>query len=186
MDVYNTNMKPGWIAIILYVLIKTTTILAAEIDWTIQLRNAGPLNIGMSIAEVRRILNDETASLIYWEDPAPDNFECAYLESAKKPKDLGLMFQNGYLVRIDVHKREIQAASGARVGDSEERIKELYPGQIKVEPHDHISKSGRYLIYKPADSKDQNYGMIFETYNGSVTSFRTGTEAAITLSEGCN
>jgi hypothetical protein len=180
-------MKSAWIAIIaVYVFIGTANIPAAEIDWTIQLRNAGPLNIGMSIAEVRRILQDEAALLLSWEDPVSDNCECAYLESAKKPKNLGLMFQNGYLVRFDVHEPGIQTAGGAAVGDSEVRIMELYPGQIKVEPHDHISKSGRYLIYKPTDLNDHNYGMVFETYNGVVTSFRAGTKAAIALADGCS
>jgi hypothetical protein len=184
---YNAHMKISWIALMaLSALIGLAAFPAAEIDWTIQLRNAGPLKIGMSIAEVRRIMQDETALLISWEDPVPDNCECAYLESAKKPKDLGLMFQNGYLVRIDVHERGIRTANGAGVGDSEERIKQLYPGQIKVEPHNTISLNGNYLIYKPSDPIDHNYGMIFETYNGAVTSFRSGTEAAIALSEGCN
>jgi hypothetical protein len=167
------------------IFLNLSAIPATEINWTIQSRQAGPLKIGMSIAEVRRLLKDETAFLIYWEDPAPDNFECAYLESAQKPKNLGLMFQHGYLVRVDVRDRSFRTDRGAAVGDSEDKTMALYQDTIRVQPHDSISKSGRYLIYEPADKEDQGYGIVFEAYSGVVTSFRVGTEAAIALSDGC-
>ena len=179
-------MKPGRIILGLCVFVCTINAPAAENTWIIFLRKAGPFRIDMSIAEARQALHDEKAFLEYGEGPEPDNCECAYLESDKKPKDLGLMFQNGRLVRIDVYARGIRTASGAQVGDSEKRIKNLYPGRITVEPHHYIPESGHYLNYTPADSKDRNYGMVFETDNGVVTSFRTGTIEAIALVEGCS
>jgi hypothetical protein len=176
-----------WIIIgVLFASVKMGEIPAAEIDWTVYLHKAGPLRIGMSIADVRRLLGDEKAFLAYGDGPEPDNCECAYLESGKKPEDVGLMFQNGRLVRIDVDARGISTASGAQVGDSEERIKQLYRGRITVEPHHYIPESGHYLNYTPVDLKNRNYGMVFETDNGIVTSFRTGTVKAIALVEGCS
>src|ERR1039457_810139 len=109
-------MKPSWIAIIVFcAFFRTANVPAAEIDWTVYLSKAGPLNIGMSIAEVRRMLHDEKAILISWEDPVSDDCDCSYLESAKKPRELCLMFQNGYLVRFDVHEPGIRTAGGAEI-----------------------------------------------------------------------
>lgn len=179
-------MKCDRIIMALCVFIYTTNFSAAENTWIIFLRKAGPLRIGMSIAEVRQALHDEKAFLAYGEGPEPDNYECAYLETDQKPKDLGLMFQNGRLVRIDVYARGIRTASGAQVGDSEKRIKKLYPGRITVKPHHYIPESGHYLNYVPDDLNSRNYGMVFETDKGVVTSFCTGTIEAIALVEGCS
>jgi hypothetical protein len=180
-------MRVGWIIVgILSASLNGVPISAEETYWTIYLRQAGPLRIGMSITEARQALHDEKAFLAYGEGPEPDNCECAYLETDKKPKDLGLMFQNGRLVRMDVYERGIRTASGAQVGDSEERIKKLYPGHITVEPHHYIPESGHYLNYTPGDKNNRNYGMVFETDNGVVTSFRAGTIEAIALVEGCS
>jgi hypothetical protein len=161
--------------------------LDASTAWTVYLRKAGPLRIGMSIDEVRGVIQDAKAFLAYGSmDPEPDDSECAYLQSIRIPKQLGLMFQNGKLVRIDVDERGIRTASGAQVGDSESRIKKLYPNRIKVEPHHYIPESGHYLNYLPFDRTDKDYGIVFETNNGMVTSFRVGTLAAIALVEGCS
>jgi hypothetical protein len=161
--------------------------LDASTAWTVYLRKAGSLRIGMSLSEVRKVIQDPKAFLAYGSmDPEPDDSECAYLESIRIPKKLGLMFQNGKLVRIDVCARGIRTASGAQVGDSESRIKRLYPNRIKVGPHHYIPESGHYLNYFPLDKTDSGYGMVFETDNGIVTSFRIGTVAAIALVEGCS
>jgi len=61
--------------------------------------------------------------------------KCAYLETNTLPEGVGFMFAGGRVVRIDVFKAGIKTASGAGVGDSEERIKMLYPGHITVEQH---------------------------------------------------
>jgi len=96
------------------------------------------------------------------------------------------MFAKGRVVRIDVLGVGIRTASGAGVGDSEEKIKKLYPGLITVELHHYLPENGHYLNYSPADDLDHGYGMVFETEQNKVTSFRTGTLAAIALVEGCS
>jgi hypothetical protein len=39
---------------------------------------------------------------------------------------------------------------------------------------------------RTVDPADHEYGMIFETEDGSVTSFRTGRRGAVNLIEGCS
>src|SRR6185436_8670527 len=95
------------LSILLYVsaLAATTRPLAGDqpTDWTIYLRRAGPIRIGMTLAAVRRVIGDAGAHLAYAERE-PDDSECAYLQSPRKPERLEFMFQSGRLVRIDVHE----------------------------------------------------------------------------------
>ena len=155
------------------------------VDWTVHLRRSGPVQMGMSVNEVRRVLADPMAYLAY-ADREPDGSACAYLQSAFKPSPLGFMFQKGRLVRIDVYEPGIRTASGATVGDTEDKIKQLYPGRITVEPHHYLPENGHYLNYRAVDPQDRGYGMVFETEDGRVTSFRVGTLSAIALVEGCS
>jgi hypothetical protein len=156
----------------------------AEIDWTVYLHHSGPVRIGMSLAEVRLALNDPRANLS-GNAPAVPLTECAYLESNSGPEQLGFMFAQGRVVRIDVFKMGIRTASSVGVGDTEDKIKQLYRGRITIEPHHYIEK-GHYLIYSPKEPADSGLGMVFETDGEKVDSFRTGTLSAIALVEGCS
>jgi len=157
-------------------------------DWTIFLRRAGPVRFGMSLAEVRQILGDQKASL-YVSDPDNPRADegCTYLESTSLPEHLGFMFDNRRVVRVDVSSRSVaQTASGARVGDTEERIKALYPGRIRVEPHHYDPAPSHYLIFVPKDSSGNRYRIVFETDGRVVTQFRVGFSRATALVEGCS
>jgi hypothetical protein len=94
--------------------------------------------------------------------------------------------QRRKVVRIDVFKAGIRTANGVGVGDTEDDVKRKYPGRITTEPHHYAPETGHYLNYDPPDRADRNFGMVFETDKGKVTSFRTGTLAAIALVEGCS
>ena len=94
------------------------------------------------------------------------------------------MFSQGRVVRFDVDQLGIRTEAGAGIGDTESRIKELYRGHILIEPH-HYDDNGHYLHYA-AGNRDHGFGIIFETDGTRVTSFRAGTEAAISLVEGCS
>lgn len=139
----------------------------------------------MTLAEVRKAIGDPRA---YLRGNAPEVplRECAYLESTVPPKGLGFMFAKGRVVRIDVFEIGVRTASSAGVGDTEEKIKQLYPGRITVEPHHYNVEKGHYLNYAPTNPAERGYGMVFETDGERVTAFRVGTTAAIALVEGCS
>lgn len=153
-------------------------------DWTVSLRGAGPIRLGMSLDQVRRVLGDAGARLAGNEPDVPLT-ECAYLESTRLPPSLNLMFEDGHLVRIDVHDYQIKTSAGARIGDSEASIKKLYPGRITVQPHAY-EDGGHYLQYLPPGKAAPKWGIVFETDGQRVTSFRIGTLDAIALVEGCS
>jgi hypothetical protein len=147
--------------------------------------------IGASIADVRRIVADPNARLVQalhqqLELPRePDDSPCAYLATSKVPEQVGLMFQGGRLVRIDVWKPGIRTSSGAEVGDTEARIRELYGAGLKVIAHHYPPVGSHDMIVTPVDPSDRDYQMLFETDGAKVTQFRSGLKAAVAQVEGC-
>ena len=165
---------------------------SAERDWTVFLRRVGPLTIGTSIGEVRRIIGDPAASLVQAlnQEPRtlprePDDSPCAYLVTEKIPAQVGLMFQQGRLVRVDVRQPGIRTAASAQVGDTETRILDLYGPRIQVRQHHYPPVGAHYMIYTPIDAIDREYQMLFETDGTKVTNFRVGIPAAVAQVEGC-
>lgn len=164
---------------------------AQPTNWTAYLRRVGPLTIGMSLDQVRRVLGDPGASLAQALSQTqklprePDTSPCAYLVTRKAPSQIRLMFGHRNLVRIDVVKPGIRTASGAQVGDAEARILELYGGRIAVTPHKYGPEGAHYLTFTPADLNDRDYRMLFETDAGRVTQFRVGLREAVAQVEGC-
>jgi hypothetical protein len=97
------------------------------------------------------------------------------------------MFNNRRVVRVDVYSRSIaQTASGARVGDTEDQIRAMYPGQTRTEPDHYDPENSRYLIFVPRNRSDRMYNVVFETDGKRVTSFRAGLSRATALVEGCS
>jgi hypothetical protein len=159
--------------------------LPAAPNWIVYLTHAGPIHLGMTVAQVRRAIHDPVAQL---DTPTQEyNLDvCAYLDSRILSQDIGIMFIHYRVARIDVYAPGIRTASGVGVGETEARVKAAYPGRISVEPHHYNPETGHYLIYSPTNHSEQNYGIVFETEDGKVRSFRVGTRAAIALVEGCS
>jgi hypothetical protein len=115
-----------------------------------------------------------------------DKSGCTYLKSGALPANVELMFEGRRAVRIEVGSREAgQTASGARVGDSEGRIKAIYKDRIQVEP-DQYDPDGHNLVFVPADATDKQYRLLFETDGKKVTGIRAGFRAPVGYVEGCD
>ncbi|MBM3794796.1 MAG: hypothetical protein FJW31_12165 [Acidobacteria bacterium] len=163
-------------------LVAAVALSAPADDWVLYLRCAGQVRVGMSLAEVRRVLGDPQASLEGLDPESVNN--CAHVRSARLPDGLGIMFSKGRLVRLEAWYGEWRTAAGVRIGDTEARVRQLYPGRIHVERH-HYVETGHYLRYTPASSADRDFGLLFETDGEKVTSVRAGTLEAVALVEGC-
>jgi len=95
------------------------------------------------------------------------------------------MVEQGKISRIDVDSgTAIATAAGARIGDTEERIKSLYPGQVTVQPHKYTD--GHYLVVTPADAADKDFRIVFETDGNKVTRYRSGKIPSVQYVEGCS
>lgn len=155
-----------------------------EHAWTVFLHRAGPIQVGMSLRQIRAVLGDPKASL-GGNDPVVPLDECAYVESDAVPDAIGLMMAHGRVVRVDVFAPGIYTASGIQVGATEADVKKTYGGSIWVRPHPYLPESGNYLRYWALAPSDRAFGLVFETEDQRVTSFRAGTMEAISLIEGC-
>ncbi len=109
--------------------------------------------------------------------------DCDWAAPAQGPAGLTFMVFEGEIVRADVQDSSIATAEGARVGDSEERITQLYPGRVTVRPHKYTD--GKYLIITPMASTDTLHRILFETDGSVVTRFRSGMRPQVGWVEGC-
>lgn len=133
------------------------------------------IEIGMKIKNVIKV-----TGLIFSYDSPPENNECTYAYTKSLP-GLYLMLANETVTRIDVDKGDYKTLEGAKLGDSEETIKKLYP-KVEVEGQKYVPE-GHYLIVR---SPDKSRAIIFDTDGKKVTAFRVGRMPEVEYVEGCN
>ncbi|BDA68482.1 hypothetical protein CAL7716_026480 [Calothrix sp. PCC 7716] len=96
------------------------------------------------------------------------------------------MLTDGRISRIDVTKNtKITTVSGAKIGDTESRIKSLYPGKIQVTLHKYV-KGGHYLTFISKEPLYKNYRVVFETDGKRVTQYRAGKLPEVEFVERCS
>jgi len=111
--------------------------------------------------------------------------ECDYVKWQGGPAGLGIMVLEGKIARVDVgDSTNIATESGAKVGDTEERIKTIYGARVKVT--DHKYEDGHYLTIRSAIPTDTLHFIIFETSKGIVTRMRAGAMPGVEYVEGCS
>jgi hypothetical protein len=115
----------------------------------------------------------------------PDDTACGYLVSAELPGGIDLMFRLGRLERIDIREGPIATASGAKIGDSESRILEIYGERIVVRQTHYPPAGFHDMIYMPVDAADSEYSLLFGTDGSVVRGYRVGTKSAVEAPEGC-
>jgi hypothetical protein len=139
----------------------------------------GRLRAGMSFAEANDSLKGALKTV------ATTNLaECDYVKWEGGPPGLNVMVVGGKIARVETSDTLVTTAAGARVGDSEDRIKSLYPGRVTVSPHKYAD--GHYLTVKSANAADSLHFIIFETDRNKVTTFRAGIMPAVAYIEGCS
>ena len=83
--------------------------------------------------------------------------------------------------RIEIESKAYATDKGAKIGDTEAKIKRLYKG-VKVSPQKYDEKKHDMEVY----SGDKEYLIIFETDGKRVTAFRVGKAEEVGLVEGCS
>ncbi|MEG4233084.1 hypothetical protein QUA40_13370 [Microcoleus sp. Pol11C3] len=146
----------------------------------------GPIRVGMTVDEASkaggiRLIRSRSGDL--------NEYQCFYVQPKEEPKGISFMVTKGRIARVDINSKRITTISGARIGDQENRILSLYPGQIKATPHSYVirpSDNGKYLTFVPKDAVDKNYRIIFETCKNRVDRFRSGKLPEVEYTEGCS
>ncbi len=139
----------------------------------------GPVLIGMQLSEaVNMGLLSENPNL---------KPECDYVfpaVGAGIPEGVSVMVVRGRVARIDVDTGAVTTAEGAKVGDTEERLRDLYGDDIKATPHKYIEK-GHYMTVL-GDSASAGKAIVFETDGQQVTMFRSGRLPEVQWVEACS
>ncbi len=99
------------------------------------------------------------------------------------PFGVNVMVVKGKVARIDVDTGTVTTEDGAKIGDSEDKIKSIYGDELKVSPHKYI-EGGHYLTVL-GDSASAGKAMVFETDGKQVTMFRAGRIPEVEWVEGC-
>jgi hypothetical protein len=142
--------------------------------WAVRPAGIGPVKAGMSVEAANNALGGTLAI------PAKLS-ECDYVRPKSEPKHLAFMVESGKVSRVEVQPGStITTAEGAKIGDTEERIKTLYPG-VEVRPAKY--GTGHTLVMTPKDGG--NNRIVFETDGKKVVSYRSGRMPAVEYVEGC-
>jgi hypothetical protein len=143
-------------------------------DMSVTEYGIGPIRAGMTVAQANTAMGGGFAA------PRGGATGCSYAVLTKAPRGLAVMLENGRVARVEVRSGSITTADGARIGDSEARIKSLYPGAA-VAPHKYLA-GGHYLTVTGSDPANR---IVFETDGSKVTTFRSGKIPAVENVEGC-
>lgn len=137
----------------------------------------GPVRTGTTLPQLSALLGEEVRAAY------ADVEVCDYVRPRALPPGVSLMVLSDTVARIDVDATGVKTVEGAAVGDSEQRVLELYKGRIHVEPHKYTGPEGHYLVVTPPG--DTLHRIIFETDGKVVTRYRAGPRPAVEYVEGC-
>ncbi len=148
---------------------------SADSAWVVRPGSIGPVRVGMTAEDARRVLGMPAG--------AKTGDGCAYIAGTAQTKlRANVMLAGDTVVRFDVLDEGIATAEGARVGDSEQRIRQLYQGRVAEQPHKYVP-GGHYLVVTPAGESVER--IIFETDGHVVTKYRAGRRPEVENVEGC-
>jgi hypothetical protein len=139
----------------------------------------GQIQIGMN-------LTDAVNMGLLNENPTMKK-ECDFVYPAVGagiPDGVAVMIVNGRVARIDVDTGSVTTEDGAKIGDTEDKLRSIYNGDLQVEPHKYLN-GGHYMTVL-GDSASAGKAIVFETDGKNVTSFRAGRLPEVKWIEGCS
>jgi hypothetical protein len=148
------------------------------------LNGIGPIRVGMTIDEASQAAGVKSVKLF----GGFSTEYCTYIELLGVPKGINFMVTKNRIARVDISNKRISTIRGAKIGDTEDRIFSLYPGQIKATRHEYAWRTfnnAKYLTFVPKDDADKNYRIVFETSKNRVFSFHSGKLPEVMYIEGC-
>jgi hypothetical protein len=141
----------------------------------------GKMRFQMTVTEAEAALGHK---LVPFVEGAVEDEACRYYKTDGALPNMAFMTADGVVVRLDVQPGSDQATdTGAKIGDSEAHVLELYKGRVEVQPHKYTGPEGHYLVVKGGDGKVQ---LVFETDGAKVLNYRAGVEPQVQYVEGCS
>jgi hypothetical protein len=135
------------------------------------------VKFGMSVADAEKALGHKLKAL-------GGEANCSYVEPVGAYDGIAFMVVDGAIARLDVQETDaVVTDAGAKVGDTESHVLELYKGRTSVQPHKYTGPEGHYVLVLGADGKAQ---IVFETDGKKVVSYRAGRQPEVEWVEGCS
>jgi hypothetical protein len=137
----------------------------------------GPVKIGMTLSQASKALGVRVT-----RDAGYDGDSCYWASPKGGFKGIAFMMSGRRIARIDIESDGYATDRGAKVGDSEARIKRLYRGGHRVIPHKYVDDAH----YIEVEAGGGRYSIIFETDGKRVTTYRVGRPEQVGYVEGCS
>ena len=131
-------------------------------DLALSEEGLGQIQIGMTL--------DDAVNMGLLNESPDLKTECDFVYpavGAGVPDGVSVMVTKGKIARIDVDTGSVTTEDGAKIGDTEDRIKSIYGDEVKVEPHKYI-EGGHYMTVL-GDSASAGKALVFETDGKRVT-----------------
>jgi hypothetical protein len=148
-------------------------------DLALSEEGLGQIQIGMAL--------DEAVSMGLLNERPDLKSNCDFVYPAVGagiPEGVSVMVVKGKVARIDVDTGSVTTEDGAKIGDTEDRIKSIYGDDVKVEPHKY--NEGWHYMTVAGDSASAGKALVFETDGKRVTMFRGGRLPEVKWVEGCS
>ena len=137
----------------------------------------GSVKIGMTASQAAKVLGVRVT-----RDAGYEGGTCYYTSPKRGFKDIAFMMDGRRIVRIDINSKEYATDKGAKIGDSEARIKRLYKGKYKVYKNKYVD----YAHDIEVEMTGGKFSIIFETDGKRVVSYRIGKAEQVGYVEGCS
>jgi len=147
-------------------------------DLTLNEDGLGQIQIGMTL--------DDAVSMGLLNENPNMNANCDFVfpaVGAGIPDGVSVMVVKGKVARIDVDTGAVTTEDGAKIGDTEDRLKNIYGDDLRIEPHKYV-EGGHYMTVL-GDSASAGKAIVFETDGKRVIMFRAGRLPEVKWVEGC-
>ena len=169
------------IAVVSFTVISVNAQAMLTDESKVVINGIGTIRVGMTVAEA----SQSSGIKLIQQSSGGEEYGCLIFKPQNEPKGISFMVTENRIARVEIwENRRISTLKGARIGDTEAKIKSLYPGQIRVTQHEYVQR-GHYLTFVPKDAADRNYRIVFETDGNRVTNFRSGKLPEVEYIEGC-
>jgi len=147
----------------------------------------GHVRVGMTTTEVEHALGSKLNPF-----DKNGNEECWYTRRSDGTEPyVGYMMSSEKIVRIDIRAADsekkmappVTDSKGFGIGASEKSVVDAYGPVLQVSPHKYGDADDHYLRITSPDGKS---ALLFETWDGKVTTFRTGIPPYVDYVEGCS
>ena len=144
----------------------------------LSMRGLGPIRIGMSIADFRKLGLATKDQFPPQNDPDSKSCNQASLE---RFQGIRVMFEEGVLTRIQISSGKTKDIHAIGIGSSEQDVKKIYGKRLVIEPNYYDDTRHDMSV----SSVDGRFGTLFETDGRKVVGFRSGLNKSVQYLEGC-